>query len=86
MPLVAIVRVPTPTMTALEPAVKVPVTPDTLKLATVRVLSTSLSLPSTLPLAGLSSATVLVSGATTDASSTGVTVMFSVLSLPVLVV
>ncbi|MNG29185.1 hypothetical protein D3C84_1145700 [compost metagenome] len=57
-----------------------------LKLATLRVLSTSLSLPSTLPVAGLSSVTVSVSGATTDASSTGVTVMFSVLSLPVLVV
>ncbi|MCY1276511.1 hypothetical protein D9M70_251780 [compost metagenome] len=60
-------------MVAVWPATKLPVMPSTLKLATVRVLSTSLSLASTLPVAGVSSATVLLSGASTEASSTGVT-------------
>ncbi|MRK19694.1 hypothetical protein FUT48_03365 [Pseudomonas sp. JG-B] len=65
--------VPTPAITALEPAVKLPGTPLMVKLATVRVLSTSLSLPSTLPVAGLSSATLLVSATRTEASFTGMT-------------
>ncbi|MCY1541245.1 hypothetical protein D9M68_769250 [compost metagenome] len=67
------VRLPTPAITALEPAVKLPGTLLMLKLTTVRALSTSLSLASTLPVAGVSSATVLLSGASTEASSTGVT-------------
>ncbi|MCY1305888.1 hypothetical protein D9M70_557170 [compost metagenome] len=60
-------------MVAVWPAEKLPVTPATLKLATLREVSTSLSLPSTLPVAGLSSVTVLVSATRTEASSTGVT-------------
>ena len=60
--------------------------PATLKLVTASVLSTSLSLLSTLPVATVSSATVLLSGASTEASSAAVTVMSSVLVLPVLVV
>ncbi|MCY1560939.1 hypothetical protein D9M68_981370 [compost metagenome] len=67
------VRVPTPAMVAVWPAVKLPVTPAMVKLDTLRLLSTSESLLSTLPVAGVSSATVLLSAVRTDASSAGVT-------------
>ncbi len=60
-------------MVAVVPAVKVPCTPSMLKVATVRTSSTSLSLASTLPVAGLSSATVLLSATRIEASLTGVT-------------
>ncbi len=60
-------------MVAVLPAVKLPCTPVMLKLSTLSVLSTSLSLLSTLPVAGVSSATLLLSATSTDASSTGVT-------------
>ncbi|MNC68902.1 hypothetical protein D3C75_1195450 [compost metagenome] len=60
--------------------------PATTKLATCRLLSTSLSLLRTLPVAALSSSTLLLSAASTLASSTGSTVMSRVVLEPVLVV
>ena len=73
-------------MVAVWPAVKVPLTPAMLKVDTLRTLSMSLSLLSTLPIAGVSSAMVCVSAVKTLGSSTAVTVRSSVLVKPVLVV
>ena len=73
-----------PSRATVVPAAKV--LPDTVKLTTLKLESTSVSLSSTLPVATVSSATVLVSFANTDGSSTGVTLMVKVAVEPVLVV
>ena len=63
--------VPTLAMVAVPPA-STAAWPATWKEATLSTLSTSRSLASTLPTAGLSSVVVFTSGASTLASSTGV--------------
>ena len=70
----------------LNQSVKLPVTPAIVKLDTDSVLSTSESLVSTLPVAGVSSLTVLVSATVTVGSFTAVTLIVSVEVAPVLVV
>ncbi|MNI55696.1 hypothetical protein D3C73_1106590 [compost metagenome] len=81
-----ITRLPTLAMVAVWPAVKVPLTPSMVKVTTLRTLSMSLSLLSTLPIAAVSSAVTWVSAVKTLGSSTAVTVRPSVLLEPVLVV
>ena len=73
-----IARVPMPGMVAVEPALKLPVIPAMRKLATLRALSTSESLVNTLPLTGVSSGVVLVSGTASGGSLTGVTLIVRV--------
>ncbi|MFT3956295.1 MAG: hypothetical protein QM722_18510 [Piscinibacter sp.] len=73
LPSAFIVSVPTPPTIAVLPAAKV--LPPNTKLLTVSAgPSTSLSLPSTLPVATLSSASVALSACATGASLTGCTV------------
>ena len=73
-----------PSKATVVPAVTV--LPFTVKLTTDKVLSISLSLLRTLPVATESSATVLISLTKTDGSSTGVILMVKVAVAPVLVV
>ena len=73
-----------PSTSTVVPAATV--SPLTVKLTTDKSLSMSLSLSSTLPVAMLSSAMVLLSLASTDGSSTGMTLMVRVALSPVLVV
>ncbi|MNI55695.1 hypothetical protein D3C76_1304890 [compost metagenome] len=75
------VNVPTPTMVAVWPAVKLPVTPAMVKPVTLSGVSASLSLVSTLPVATLSSARVPVSAVITLEALTDVMVV--VVWLPV---
>ena len=63
--IVPMVNVPTPTMVAVWPAVKLPAMPATVKLETLRGVSASLSLPNTFPVATLSSTCVPVSAVST---------------------
>ena len=72
LPSAPMVTVPTPGMVAVSPALNVPVTPSMVKLSTVRgLLSISLSLLNTLPVAIVSSVMVLVSATMMLGSSTG---------------
>ena len=73
-----------PSRETVVPAVMV--SPLTVKLTTDRVLSISESLSSTLPVATVSSATVALSFARMEGSSTGLTLMVNVAVEPVLVV